>query len=208
MPVVKARRSILALLHHKDWTGDWKAWAHAIDVNSIFLFWSVTCKWRRKASESITLFALMWMNHRGMILVSQAPTLVGKPHINLLLPGPTGMQKATSMKNGGVLPLAACRDRSSASCQCVLIHLTLHYCQKEWGCMHTTLSVDVPCTVQGAMNLKLPPSIAFLNPSMPACSIFISIGSPPSWSCSTVKQWTFSINGLNKLSEEFWTCQT
>jgi hypothetical protein len=68
----------------------------------------------------------MWMNHRGMILVSQAPTLVGKPHINLLLPGPTGMQKATSMKNGGVLPLAACRDRrSSASCQYVLIHLAL-----------------------------------------------------------------------------------
>ena len=49
--------------------------------------------WRRYKSESITRFCPIWKIHRGTTLSIQWPKFRGKLHINLLLPGLTGMQK-------------------------------------------------------------------------------------------------------------------
>jgi hypothetical protein len=59
-----------------------------------------TSTWRRKMSESNIRFWPTWYSHRGVIWWSQTPTFLGNAQITLLLPGPTGMQKNTSMTRG------------------------------------------------------------------------------------------------------------
>lgn len=51
-------------------------------------------------SESNIRFWPTWYSHRGVMWWSQTPTFLGNAQITLLLPGPTGMQKNTSMTRG------------------------------------------------------------------------------------------------------------
>jgi hypothetical protein len=65
-----------------------------------------TSRWTRLMSESNIRLMAWWENHRGIILRRQTPTFLEFDQINLLLPGATGMQKATSMNQAAALPSA------------------------------------------------------------------------------------------------------
>lgn len=60
--------------------------------NYVIINRKTTCWWRRYRSESKTRLYFRWKIHRGTTLSIQSAKFRGKIHINLLLPGLTGMQ--------------------------------------------------------------------------------------------------------------------